>query len=328
MKVKNTVPMPVPHMINYHADDFTIIMLGASKQHVDLMSIDPDTMGVISRYPVETDIIEQLDSHIDDSCVYLPTKLGQILALDKFSGEILTTVNAAMPIVSDLVGDDDSIYCVCGVPISRQWNLLVDNFSLCIFDKETGVKKVQSHYFTGTPCFLSVTNDYVWVVAGAYILKYAKDGELLKQAHLGVPMDYPPIITEDHVILVAANGIVRILNVDDLSFFTIIRAALCPFQPALEENELIWFTENGVCRVEYLEQVYKENKLNRTMNSSVELVGKDVFGCDLSGSLVNFNLESSETSAVKLSSDPLRKPIRVENYLFVASSMQLHQIEV
>ena len=328
MKVKNTIPLPLAHLVEYIGDDLSLILIGASPHHIDILTIDPDTMGVVSVFPVETDF--NADSRIcfDDNCLYLPTKLGQILALDKFSGQILTTINTAMPIISDLFEDDTNIYCVCGVPISNKLRLIVDNFCICIFDKETGDKKIQTNYFSGAPCFLYV-DEYIWVIAGTYLLQYDKSGLLKNRAHLGVPMDYTPVITDKHVILASADGLVRILNTDDLSFFTILRAKPNVSGPLLtEDNHVVWLTENSLCNVDYLEQGFREIKSNYKMNSVAELVDNKVFGCDTTGSLVVFDLEREKVRSVKLSSEPLNKPVKVENYLFISSASQLHQIEV
>ncbi|MHA2281515.1 MAG: hypothetical protein ACXAC5_11730 [Promethearchaeota archaeon] len=329
MKVKNTIPIHIPQLIGYTPDEYSIVLIGLSQHGIDILTIDPDTMGIMSRFPVESEIADQSWICFDTDCLYLPTKLGQILALDKFSGQILTTINPAMPIVSDLSHDDRNVYCVCGVPLSRKWKLVIDNFCLCVFNKETGKKKVQTNYFLGAPCFLTASKRHLWVVAGTYLLQYTKDGELQQKAHLGIPMSRAPIITDDHILLVAADGTVRVLNISDLSFFTIVRGKPNPSELFItQDNKLVWISENGVCLIDYQQQVSHEIKANKKMNSQAELIEHEVFGCDTTGSLVSFNLKSDSVSSIKLSNEPLQNPVKVESYLFVASTTQLHQIEV
>jgi hypothetical protein len=326
MKVKNTVPIH-PQLIGCVPDTYSLVVIGSSQHGTDILTIDPDTMGVMSKFPVESEMSDQSRICLDDDCLYFPTKLGQILALDKFSGEILITINPAMPILSSLYHDEHNVYCICGVPLSRKWKLVLDNFCLCVFDKETGTKKVQTNYFSGAPCFLTV-DDYLWIAAGTYLFKYTKEGELESKAHLGVPMDYAPIVTNEFVLLASADGIVRILNVSDLSFFTIMRSKPNLSGALITDNQLAWLSENGVCLINYQQQVSDEIKANNKMNSQTALIGHELFGCDTTGSLVVFDLETKEVQSIKLSNEPLRSPVKVEKYLFVASNTQLHQIEV
>jgi len=326
MKVKNTVPIPVTQLIDYVADDCSLSMLGLSKNHIDIISIDADTMGVVSRFPVETEINPHVKYCLDDSCLYIPTKLGQILALDKFSGEILATMNTSMPIMANLAIDDENIYCICGVPLSRPWKLITDNFCVCIFDKETGIKKVQTSYFSAMPSFLTVS-DHIWVTCGTYLLQYTKKGELRLQAHLGVPMEYPPLLASEQVIYVSMNGVVRAFNMEDLSPFAIIQAAPCDSDPVLTgDEEVLWFTKNGICRTNYKEREFKVVTSNKTSLYST-LLNEKMFGCDKSGNLVQFDLETNETQSVKLGSESLSRPVQVDDYIFIASASHLHQIE-
>ena len=327
MKIKNTVPIPVSQLINYASDDCSLSLIGLSKYHTDIISLDSDTMGLISRFPVETVVNPHVKYCLDDSCLYLPTKMGQILALDKFSGEILATMNTAMPIMANLAVDDENIYCICGVPLSRQWKLVTDNFCICIFDKETGHKKVQTSYFSALPGFLNVS-EHILVSAGTQLLQYTKNGELKLQAQLGVSPDYAPLMTPNHIIYVSMSGIIRVFNTKDLSSFANIRAVPSKSNAVLTENEeILWFTENGICRADYKKQSFKVVTSNKTVLSSI-LLNEKMFGCDKNGILVQFDLKTNETQSVKLSDKLLNKPVQVDNYLFIASASHLYQIEV
>ncbi|KKL73433.1 hypothetical protein LCGC14_2074990, partial [marine sediment metagenome] len=108
MKVNNTVQLLNPYLVDCLTDDVTIKLIGSSP-HIDIITLDPESLGLISRFSIDAAAHDFYTSCIDDSCIYLPTKLGQILALDKFSSEILATINLSMPIMSDLVQDDQNI---------------------------------------------------------------------------------------------------------------------------------------------------------------------------------------------------------------------------
>lgn len=328
MKVINTIPLPNLHLVDSLTDDVTVKLIG-SGSHLDMITLDPESLGLVSRFPVETDVHDFYTSCIDDDCVYIPTKLGQILALDKFSGEILTTINLGMPIMSNVIQDDQNVYCICGVPLGRKWEVVFTNFCVCICDKETGEKKIQTSYFQGDPFALLKDNDSLWVISGEYLIQYSCDGEYLRKAHLGPNFEYP-LIAEDHVVCVSTDGIVRALDKKKLELTALTQAVPCISQPFLIDEAIIWVTPSGMCHVDFKEKVFREIGANREMLSD-SLLSPDktqLFAFDKAGSIVSFNLDNHAIQSIKLTEDTLRMPIIAEGYLLVASATQLHHLKV
>ncbi len=330
MKVNNTIPLPDSYLIDSLTDGVTIKLIG-SRPHADIITLDPESLGLVSRFPIDTTVHEFYSSCIDDDCIYLPTKLGQILALDKFSGDILATINLGMPIMSNLVQDNQNIYCICGVPLSRQLEVVFTNFCVCICDKETGEKKVQTSYFEGNPYALIKNGDSIWVIAGEYLIQYSCDGEYLRKAHLGPNFEYPPLMAENHVVCVSTEGIVRALDKDKLELATFTRAQPCISNPFLINEALIWITPSGICHVDLKEEGFRSIEANRKLltDSIMSPDKTQLFAFDNTGSIVSFDLDSHAIQSIKLTKEiTLRKPVIAENCLLVASSTQLHQLKV
>lgn len=328
MKVTNTVQLPNPYLVDCLTDEVTIKLIG-SGQHTDIITLDPESLGLVSRFSVDTTVHNFYASCIDDDCIYLPTKLGQILALDKFSNEILTTINLGMPIMSDLVQDDKNVYCICGVPLSKKWSMLFNNFCVCICDKETGEKKVQTSYFEGDPTTLIKNGDSLWTIGGEYLIQYSCSGEYLRKAHLGPGFEYL-LITEDHVVCVSSKGSVRALDKDKLELIALTQAQPCISNPCLIDEVLVWVTPSGICHVNFKEEVFRGIGANREMltDSVLSPDKTQLFALDNVGSIVSFNLNNHAMQSIRLTKETLRKPIIVENYLLVASATQLHQLKV
>ena len=330
MKVNSTIQLPNSHLAGSITDGITIKLIG-SRPHADIITLDPESLRIVSRFSIDTVVHDFYSSCIDDDCVYLPTKLGQILALDKFSGDILATINLGMPIMSDLVQDDQSIYCVCGVPLNRKLETVFSNFCVCICDKETGEKKVQTSYFKGGPFALIKDDNSIWVIGGEYLIQYSCEGEYLKKAHLGPNFEYIPLVTKNHVVCVSTDGIVRALNRDKLELDTLTRAQPCISEPFLVDETLVWITPSGICHVNFKEKGFRSIEANRKLltDSIISPDRTQLFAFDNAGSIISFDLNNHAMRSIKLTKEPiLRKPVIAENCLLVASATQLHQLKV
>ncbi len=328
MKVNNTVPLLNPHLADCLTDGVTVKLIG-SGSYVDMITLDPESLSLVSRFPIETTVQDLYSSCIDNDCIYLPTKLGQILALDQFSGEILATIDLGMPIMSNVIQDDQNIYCICGVPLNRKWEVVFTNFCVCICDKETGKKKVQTSYFQGDPSGLIKDDDFLWVLSGEYLIQYSLDGEYVKKAHLGLDFEHS-LATKTHVICVSTDGIVRTLDKEKLELTALTQAQPCISKPFLVEDVLVWVTPTGICHVNFAEEVFRGIGANREMLSDSILSPdeKRLFAFDKAGSIVSFDLDSHAIQSIKLTNDTLRMPVIAEGHLLVASATQLHQLKV
>lgn len=328
MKVNNTVSLSNPHLVDCLTDGVTIKLIG-SGPYVDIITLDPESLAFVSRFSVETVVHNFYASCIDDDCIYLPTKLGQILALDKFSGKILATINLGMPIMSNVTQDHQNVYCICGVPLGRKREVIYTNFCVCICDKETGEKKVQTSYFEGNPSILLQNNDSLWVISGEYLIQYSQDGEYLRKAHLGPNFEYL-LIAKDHIICVSSTGIVRALDKKKLELTALTHAQPCLSKPFLIDEVLVWVTSSGICHVNFKEEVFRGIGANREMLSDA-LLSPDktqLLAFDKTGSVISFNLNDHAIQSIKLTNDTLRMPIIVDDYLLVVSATQLHQLKV
>jgi len=329
MKVKKIIKLFNPNLLDCITDDVTVKLIG-SGSHLDIITLDPESLGLVSRFPIDTTAHDFYASCIDDDCIYIPTKLGQILALDKFSSEILATINLGMPIMSDLIQDDKNIYCICGVPLGKKREFVFDNFCVCICDKETGEKKVQTSYFEGIPVGLVKDEDYIWVIGGENLLQYSCDGKYLKKIHLESDFEYPPLLGKEYIFCVSRDGLVKTINKNTLELITSQKAQPCISNPVLIDNDIAWVTPSGICHV-ILEKDYQWMGNNVGMLPYLILSPDKtrLFTFDNTGHVISFDLNNKDaTESVRIAEGTLRNPIIVENNLLVASASQLHQLEV
>lgn len=334
MRIKNTIPLGTLRLVDYIADDSSLQLINANPR-VDIITLEPETMGIMNRYSVGIEPHLYSQAAIDDSCIYLPTKVGHILAIDKFSGQILNSINlGSMHIISDLKQKGDKIYTITGIPINTGHNIEFDKYSLSICDTQTGQKEIQSRYFEGNPSFINIDHEEIWIVGGTHLLKFSLEAELLEEINLGITPAYPPLITPTYVICVSREGEVKAYTRSSLTEYASFKTTSCWSAPldldqSSEGKGLTWMTEKGICIANIHTKGFRAIGTNRTMSGmSAALNSSTIVGGDREGFLLTFDVNANAIDFLKLADSKLLKPVLVENFLFVVSDSDLHQIEV
>jgi len=329
MRIKNTIPLGPLRLVDYVADDASLLLINANPR-IDIITLEYENMGMVNRYNVGTEPHLYSDIALDNSCIYLPTKIGHILAVDKFSGQVLDAINlGSAHISSDLIQHNDSLYCIAGIPINTGHNILFDKYSLIICNINTGKKEIQSRYFEGNPSFISLGNEAIWVIGNTSLLKFSLLGEFLGEINTGITPSCSPLITQNHVVCISKDGHLKVYDCSSLIEYASFQAKPCLSSPLNLDCGLVWMNNNGICIVDIHTKVFRTIETNRTMsNSAVTIDSSTVVGCDSSGFLIVFDTEGNSIDVLKLADNELFKPVKVENFLFVSSGTSLHQIEV
>ncbi len=328
MKVVNSTQFPTRDLVDYTCDELFLISVHRS-QHAEITIIDPESLEIGDIFTIDAEPHEFYGICSDSNFLYLPTKLGQILAIDKFSGELIHTIQSStMPIMSSIEQDDEFLYCIYGIPINTKYSLLLSKYCLCSFNKTTGRKNIQTNYFEGPPVFCTA-DDHLWTIAGKNLSCYRKTGELINQIGLREPPDFKPLVTEDHVICIYRHGLVKIFRKKTMTMQSVVGGKPTVSAPKMLSNsELCWLTQNGLYYINIKEQVFKEIKSNKKMNSSLAHAGQYAFGCDDEGCIHSFNTRNNEVHSIKLTDEKLWKPLIIQNQLLVISDDHLHKIEM
>lgn len=326
MRIKKTIPINIGNLIEYYPDDFTSHLISKSDTYY-MNTFESDSLAGIHRFSIPTDISEHFKGCIDNDCIYLPTKLGQILAIDKFSGKLLTSLNTSLPIMSDLKCDERFIYCVCGVPISRKWNISVDNYCVLVFDKQTGTKLAQTSYFRGYPSFLNPIEGIFYLTYGSYLLSFFREGELIIKINIGASIDFCPILSENTILLANKDGSIRIISEEDFSFLSIIKGEPNEFGPLFSNKQLVWITDKGVYHSDPPNKKAQIIESNRKLQHPASFDAENVWSSDFQGGVVRINTETKEIRSLKLGLEPIKYLNQVENSIFVATQNNLFLIE-
>jgi len=231
-----------------------------------------------------------------------------------------------MQIMSHIIQDHQNVYCICGIPLARKWEIIYNNFCVCSCDKETGKKIVQTRYFHGYPSALCKNSDFICVIAGEYLIQYSSDGEYLRKAHLGANFEHL-LISSNETICISKNGDVRVLDKDKLGLIALIHALPCISKPLLINGIVVWITPSGFCRVTLEKETFQENKLNYEMIAdSILPIGKaQLIALSKLGEVISLDLNNNTVANVKLGQN-LQFPVFADNYLLIASKTELHQL--
>lgn len=331
MKVKNTVPLTDFRLLSCITDSVSLRLIGIKNSRAAIATLDPNTMGMMNGFSVETQPHEFYKSCIDDDCIYLPTKAGQVLGIDKFSGEISATSNIGLPIMSDIYSDEENIYFLCGVPIKTKWKLNVNNFCVTVCNKESGEKIVQTSYFQGPITSFALSDKCFWVNGQTKLYKYHKNGELQNTANLQTAPDYPILITDKYIILCYKNGVLRLFDKNDLSIVSEMKADSNISGGIIAgEESVAWVSKQGICHINYETKVFQTIKTKKQLLPFIILSpGKtQIFTHNTEGNLMSFGLENQSVQSIKLSTGQLSQMILIDNELFVNSGSTLHHLEV
>jgi hypothetical protein len=326
MKIKKSLPINIGGLLESYSDDFSVHLISKSDSYY-VTTIESDTLAGLNRFPIPSDISEDFKGCVDNDCIYLPTKLGQILAIDKFSGKLIHTLNTALPIMSDLKCDGDKVYCICGVPISRKWNLYIDNYCVVIFDSKSGTKVSQTSYFRGFPSHLIVSESSLYVAHGSTFISFSKNGEMKRSINMGVPIDFCPMVCPiEKICFTNKDGTVRFIN-EDLAFLSILKGDENKYGCLFMNHQLAWITESGIYHCEPEAKKSQRIEVNRKLQFPAFFTGSNVWASDFQGGVVRINVESKEIRSLKLGQDPILSLIKAEEHTFVATQHNLFLIE-
>lgn len=331
MRVVKTRNLPLTRLVDYTADDLLLHLISSSSL-VNVMGIEPNSLGVMTNYSIETDLHQFYQSCVDDSFLYLPTRIGQILALDKFSGDLVHTIDLGTTVImSNLEQDDENLYFICGIPISSKNSLELTRFCLLIVSKETGKKKVQTQYFKGDPIFFTPGEESLWVTAGPILTQYSKAGEKKEsEANLLVSPSYKPLIVGEFIVCTYKSGLIKVIRQGDLSLYAEIEVRPNATNPMLFNDNVVWLTKNELSLVDIKNKTTKtiETDFDPDLDDLPVLADSKIFKCSNHGDLVYFDIQERRTVSIKLTDKELWRPVFMDGYIFVVSGNDLYQIEV
>ena len=322
MRIQQTRKLPAK-LLSYFSDGSHLRTLLAYDNVIELSKFDPHTFNLVTRQLLHYAPSLFVSPCVSQNHIHLPTVEGRLVGLDKASGNPVSSIDlGSMTIVADPVSIDDSIYSLCGVPISAFTKTETSPFCLCVNDKSTGKKRFQSRSMTGRISPISVENK-AWVSIGKKLYRYSKQCELEKSTSLNFDANYAPLVTNDFVMTFSQNGSVEVFD-HDLRCKTRLISGRNSSAPILTEQGIMWFNRRSVVKLD-LENM----KIRHIANLGHDAVSSPALhqnGMIVAGKdrVINLDL-NGVVSELSVTAD-LRKPVVIQNQAFVASDDEIFQI--
>jgi len=324
--MKQTNTLLVPNTTACITDGAMIHLLH-HQQTVNLSVIDPISFRVVDDFILDTRLMKRAQPCIDNDCVYIPTAHGQILGADKFSGEVLVTMDmGSMIVISELLQDKHNIYSVCGVPLTNGVKTETNTYTICVNDKLTGKKRFQSK---SEPDNIRLTiGDTICGICKNKLSVYGKNCEPESSLGLSYAASFPPLMTENFIVSCTTTGTLEIFqrkSRESHGKLLIEPSNIAPI--ALPGNILYWITVNGIYSiglqnndVEFLGEGAKATSLPIFDNGHLYFTSQS--------NATKFNIETRKSENLTFSSGKHYKAMLFDRFLVLGSSDGLCQIEV
>ena len=141
--------------------------------------------------------------------------------------------------------------------------------------------------------------------------------------------DMSLITTENYIISASDMGTLEVFNKETLEQHANILVDRNSSPPFVHDNALFWFTGTVLRHINLSDNsVSKICEIQNKVVSSLEKVDNDIYAADEKGNLIKVSMGShTSINTLRLSDERAWKPIRVGEYIFIASKKALHQIE-
>ncbi len=337
MRIKRT-KQPSGSVVGYVSDKFNLYVLMESKGTVDLYSFEAESFREMMSTSIPSTVNIHSEPCIDDDCIYIPTDHGSILSLDKFSGEVLATLNlGSMVVISNLFQTKREIITLCGLPLSGKYRKELDKQCISVNDKTSGKKLAQSQIMTGEAFGVSV-DDQIYVLNHGWLYQYDLNCELRNKIGLRYNRLYPPIVTDNFIVCASRIGALHIFNKSDLTSHGRMFVERNSSPPIHTGNNILhWFAKDswktredkndrgGLHRIDLNNLEWHElSKFCGEIETHPVVCDDKIFVGNTKGLI----LSPVDGDYLQVSDAPMQKICVVGNNLFVASQDKLYQIEV
>lgn len=235
----------VEGVLNIFSDRDYLYLIRQYRHHLQIEVLD-SLLNEISSYNLQYYYNHHLQGYCDDTTLYLPTRDGLVLALDKFTGEKFYTIDMGYAVwITPPKSDDRRVYALGVIPLSTGNHIKTNTLVLLVYDKATGKKLYQSQEMSSmSPRFL--IDEFIHVAAGEKYYCYDKTMKLISTQQLSKLITYDPIVFESKVYLADDKGTLDIFENEMISKFYVAKNHTSPIVAA---NNLVWFTEQGIFQI-------------------------------------------------------------------------------
>lgn len=312
--------------LSFCCDNGAIYLLSPWKGEVLLSTFNPWTMKVTSSFSSALPFNQLLQIRVDDSCVYIPTMQGEIIGIDKFSGEKVVHCDLGMmTMVANVEQNDSHLYTICGVPIMN--GLKTDTESLCITssDKVTGKKSGQSSSIKGRVCPLSL-DDHVWGLFGKTLYKYSPACEKINQTDVQFLPNYRPVIADNFVCSASSRGSLEVFHKDSVKSHVNFILEKNKSSPVTINNKVYWFLDRELKLIDLdTKKVSSLYQLKHRVRSTPVVFNETIHVTDDAGNLITIK---DNVSSLQVANEIFGQPMVYDDFVVLVSKDNIYRIDI
>lgn len=294
------------NVLSVTSDEGAVYIIHKNNQHF-LSILDPRLMKVISTIQLSFDVNYIVPPVVDRDSVFIASSVGDIVVLDKFSGDIVSKIDIGiMPVISALEQVGNSLLAICGVLISNGLKTDTDSFCLVSCSKTTGKKEFQTRSMKGLVRPMGFSPADVWISVDRNLFGFDLNGEQIGHLPIGFQPSYSPIVTDSHVVAANKAGLLEIFDKNGTS--RIIMASPNQCKPVLFGDSLIWITDNGCWKISLIGDVSVVESISKNVKLTPIVDGKFIYYI-------------SEGVLHKLGKDDVSEPMKITDKLITHFSI-------
>lgn len=323
-----------PDILMCMQDKSVLYILSDWKGQVILSTLDASTFKIVSRFNLALPVNYLIRSIVDDSSIYIPTMNGEIIGIDKFSGEKIVHCDLGlMTIVSNIEHDDQHVYTICGLPIVQGLKTDTEIFCVTASSKESGQKIGQSQIIRGQICPITVKHGYIWGNIGKLIYKFSPLCEEIGRKELQFSPNYKTVVTDDFVCASSNKGSLEIFNRDLQPYYRLLIGTNNSPPVSVGKNLVCWFVGNELYLIDLdkksMSRIYE---FKNPVVSTPKVFDYDVYATDRDGNIIGISRKTSDSNeydieVMHVAKTPFRQPIVFDNYILLVSKDKIYRIE-
>lgn len=263
---------------------------------------------------------------IDEDFIYVSTAYGEVLALDKYSGEIIHRYDIGRSIIfSDIIIHNDSIYLLSKIPV-KKGNKIHTHFQVNKINKEDGTS-LKSTVISAGFCSLSKTENHLYLIADKTITEITENLNLSGMKNTIAIADKKVCEVDNTIVLFSKSGTAQILNEnkEHVRAFPINRQ---PKEIVSYSTGIYVICNDGSYDISINKQAIQRLTIPPMDYSASFCDGSKLVAGTTSGFIVLYNIESKTFLSVKVSSLPILSVMSFKSKLIVSSMSEVKEVQI
>jgi len=325
MHIKKSTPLlSQPLEYFYHSGNIcTIIPI---KHGAQFIAFDAESSNPLGAFQIIERVLQA--SHIlENDILYIITSDG-IIGYDSFTGDKVIIFDSGSLLPLRIYSFNNCLYAICGIPIVSGTSINTQNVCIACFNKETGKRMYQTQNMSIDFFDMVATENDMWIASGNYLYQYDFQCDLLSSSRLVSYPGYPPILTENYVIVASEFGTLEIFTKNNKPYRKMLIDTNSSIPVYYDNDCIIWITGKLMNLIDVkLGKCNTLKSLDNNVESSPCVVDGIIYVSDNAGNLISYSIYNDVINTISIDKSAAWKPVVSDNKdIYIACNNILYQI--